>query len=119
MNKFSQWIKSLQARINQLKTIGLKSSSSLGIYSKVVQIPDNVNYCWIVLNANEPMLFSAYIETPSQLSESEDSLYALRAATDESSRSIIIVRKGDVPVSGLSIRVVATSVFEYSLEIKS
>lgn len=119
MNKFSQWIKSLQARINQLKTIGLKSSSSLGIYSEVIQIPNNVDYCWIVLSANEPMLFSAYIETPSQLSESDDSLYILRAATDESHRNIVIVRKGDVPVSGLSIRVVATSVFEYSLEIKS
>lgn len=119
MNRFSQWIRSLQARINRLKTIGLKSSSSLGIYSEVIQIPDNVSYCWIILSANEPMLFSAYIETPTQLSETDDSLYIFRAATDEDYRNIVVIRKGDTPVSGLSVRVVATSVFNSSLEVKS
>lgn len=119
MNKFSQWIKSLQAKINQLKTLGLKSSSSLGVYSKVIQIPNNVNYAWIVLSANEPMLFSAYIETPTQLSEGDEDLYMFRSATNESHQNIIIVRKGSSPVTGLSVRVVATSVFTASLEVKS
>lgn len=115
-NSLSQKITNISARINQLKTIGLKSSSSLGLYSKVVQVPDNVETVKIVLSAEEPFLFSSYLETPTNLSDSAEAFYAFRNITDENNRSIVLIERDNPFTNGVSVRIVGTSYFTTKIE---
>ena len=146
MNSFSARIKNIEARMNQLKTFGLSSSSSVKTISKTVSItftivPYKVNYEWdnchssqsarIYLNWNTQQqgLCSAYIKSPANLQNRRivldrltTSNYASTFGLDVlsgSGQDLAYFNNGGSPFQmAMTIEVVATADFSLSYTMR-
>lgn len=116
MSNFAAKIKDLEARILRLKTLGLKSSSSLAAASQQITIPNNgARAVHIIVNTNKSALVAAYMVSPTTLVK--DAVAFFRLETDENHRNIVALGVFDgYTVDGYKIEVMATSTFTYSLE---
>lgn len=141
MNNLSSKIKSIEARMNKLKTFGLSSSASVSTTSKTITlpmkiVPYKVNYEWdncagqysyrITINwSNTPGLCAAYMKSPTNL---QGRRYALDRITDSyhncqfgltliqgSDDDLDIFNNGgSIPQFNVVIEIVATSNFTLS-----
>lgn len=138
MNSFAERIRSIEAKMNQLKTFGLSSSSSVSTTSKTVTVPMQIvpykiNYEWdacagqysyrIRVNwTNASGLCSLYIKSPANL---QGRSYNISRLTDSSFHTEFGVEinagstqdldvfnsGGSVPQFNLVLEIVATANF--------
>lgn len=133
-NSFAERVKNIEARINQLKTAGLSSSSSVSTISKTIILSVKIvgstystqseNSYRITVNwKNSAGLCSAYIKSPTNLNNRR---YVLERITDSSHKcqfgfsifdgsnqdDATISAGGSIPAFNVEIEVVATSDFD-------
>lgn len=144
-DKFSSRIRNIEARINQAKTAGLRSSSSITTTTKsaviTVQIvPYKVNYQWDhtaskysarihIQWANKVGLCSAYIKSPNNLAgrrycldKLTDSSYAcefgFNILSGNNSDLNTYNQGGTVPPFDVEVEIVATADFTLSYTLR-
>lgn len=138
MNSFAERIRSIEAKMNKLKTFGLSSSSSITTTSKTVTVPMQIvpykiNYEWdacagqysyrIRVNwTNASGLCSLYIKSPANLqgrryniSRLTNSAFHTEFGVELQSGSTedleIFNNGGSIPAYNLTIEIVATADF--------
>lgn len=113
MNGFANRIKNIEASMNRLKTIGLRSVSTIGVTEKNISLANGHTNALITLNNLDglPMLFSAYLVSPTNFSDRE---VTLRSATNRDGKNQIRVKAWSL--DGFTIAIRATSEFTASIE---
>jgi hypothetical protein len=113
MNGFASKIKNIEANINRLKTIGLRSASTIGVTEKNISLANGHTNALITLTNQDglPMLFSAYLVSPTNFSDRE---VTLRPATNRNGKNQIRIKAWSL--DGFVILISATSAFTASIE---
>lgn len=114
-DKFANKIKDLEARILRLKTLGLKSSSSLAATSQNITMPNGKQFVDVVVSTSQATLLAAYIVSPTTLDK--DKGVVVRFKTDWYGRSIVSLGVfSGYNLDGITVKITATSTFSYTLE---
>ena len=139
-NSFSMKIKGIEARINRLKTLGMRGSSTFATISKTISIPMTIvsdgmggsasEYsARITVNSNEEnCLVCAFIQSPQNFlgrnfvldrrtNSNYDHQFVLQIYNGSEADTAIINGGGTIPPFEVVVEVVATSNFTLSYEL--